>query len=132
MAGAQLTRPETAGGHDGARLTRGWRLKELLTAGPHLSVSGAKKKRERRACWASGCGVGPHGPVLLARERRKANRPGVLRAGLEREREREGEKSLSFFSNFFQIHFSNIQTQIKQKSMHSNHDAQALIFSKLF
>jgi hypothetical protein len=45
------------------------------------------------------------------------------------EREREG---FCFFLNFFQIHFSNIQTPIKQKSMHSNHDAQALIISKLF
>jgi hypothetical protein len=70
---------------------------------------------------------------LLARERRKADRPGVLRAGLERERERESLfVFFFFFSNFFQIHFSNIHTQIKQKSMHSNHDAQALIFSKLF
>jgi hypothetical protein len=47
---------------------------------------------------------------------------------------REGERVFVFFffSNFFQIHFSNIHTQIKQESMHSNHDAQALIFSKLF
>jgi hypothetical protein len=79
-----------------------------------------------------GEGVGPTWAGLLARERRKANRPGVLRAGLERERGREEFVCFLFFSNFFQIHFSNIQTQIKQKSMHSNHDAQALIFSKLF
>jgi hypothetical protein len=44
MAGERLIRPETGGGHDGVRLTRGWRLKELLTAGPHLSASGAKRK----------------------------------------------------------------------------------------
>jgi hypothetical protein len=56
--------------------------------------------------------------------------------GWARRKGREGERVfvcfLFFFSNFFQIHFSNIHTQIKQKSMHSNHDAQALIFSKLF
>jgi hypothetical protein len=36
------------------------------------------------------------------------------------------------FEISFQIHFSNIQTPIKQKSMHSNHDAQTLIISRLF
>jgi hypothetical protein len=47
---------------------------------------------------------------------------------------REGGREFVFFffSNSFQIHFSNIHTQIKQESMHSNHDAQALILSKLF
>jgi hypothetical protein len=52
-------------------------------------------------------------------------------SGERKERERE-EKRISFFKISFQIHFSNIQTSIKQKSMHSNHDAQTLIISKLF
>jgi hypothetical protein len=71
---------------------------------------------------------------LLAGKKKK--RPvGQTRAEIEeREREREGEERVFLFLlNFsFQIHFSNIQTSIKQKSMHSNHDAQALIISKLF
>jgi hypothetical protein len=51
----------------------------------------------------------------------------------EKEREREREKEFPFsFKISFQIHFLNIQTSIKQKSMHSNHDAQTLIISKLF
>jgi hypothetical protein len=50
------------------------------------------------------------------------------------ERRERGERkvfsfSFKFFSNSF---FSNIQTSIRQKSMHSNHDAQTLIISKLF
>jgi hypothetical protein len=59
-----------------------------------------------------------HWAGLLARERRE--KEGLLawkglRAKRIGEREREGEKGLSFFffSNFFQIHFSNIQTPIK-------------------
>jgi hypothetical protein len=73
------------------------------------------------------------GLLARVRKRRKACRPGGSRAGLEEKGERERERRVClFFSNFFQIHFSNIQTQIKHKSMHSNHDAQALIFSKLF
>jgi hypothetical protein len=52
---------------------------------------------------------------------------------LERkEREREKVFSFFFFLNSFQIRFSNFQTSIKQKSMHSNHDAQTLIISRLF
>jgi hypothetical protein len=55
--------------------------------------------------------------VAGAKEKeRKACRPGNLRAGLEeRERERERGKGFVFFlKKFFQIHFSNIQTPIKQ------------------
>jgi hypothetical protein len=52
----------------------------------------------------------------------------------EREREREGEGkgfvffSFKFLSNSFFKHSNSNQT----KSMHSNHDAQTLIISKLF
>jgi hypothetical protein len=45
---------------------------------------------------------------------------------------RKEEKKVFFFKNSFQNRFSNFQTSIKQKSMHSNHDAQTLIISKLF
>jgi hypothetical protein len=38
-------------------------------------------------------------------------------------------KGFSFFLNSFKIHFSNFQTLLKQETMHSNHDAQALIIS---
>jgi hypothetical protein len=48
------------------------------------------------------------------------------------EREGEGGGFLFFFLNSFQIRFSNFQTSNKQKSMHSNHDAQTLIISRLF
>jgi hypothetical protein len=51
---------------------------------------------------------------------------------LERKRGRGRRFSLFFFLNSFQIRFSNFQTSIKQKSMHSNHDAQTLIISRLF
>jgi hypothetical protein len=74
---------------------------------------------------------------VRAREKKeKGLRPARLRAergerGRERERERE-RKGFAFFLDFFQIHFSNIQTPIKQKSMQSNHDAQTLIISKSF
>jgi hypothetical protein len=47
-------------------------------------------------------------------------------------RERGERKVFLFLLNSFQIRFSNFQTSIKQKSMHSNHDAQTLIISKLF
>jgi hypothetical protein len=65
-----------------------------------------------------------HGPKEKERER---DGPAVEK------REKRGNKDFSFsFKISFQIHFSNIQTSIKQKSMHSNHDAQTLIISKLF
>jgi hypothetical protein len=57
--------------------------------------------------------------------------PAWIGCGLKEEREREGERERErvFLKKIlFQIHFSNIQT----KSMHSKHDAQALINSKLF
>jgi hypothetical protein len=50
----------------------------------------------------------------------------------KREGEGEGKEFPFSFKISFQIHFSNIQTSIKQKFMHSNHDAQTLIISKLF
>jgi hypothetical protein len=71
--------------------------------------------------------------VAGAKEKeRKACRPGNLRAGLE-EKERERERKgfclfFKFLSNSFFKHSNSNQT----KPMHSNHDAQTLIISKLF
>jgi hypothetical protein len=53
---------------------------------------------------------------------------GIGPAGGKGREEREKE----IFSNSFQIRFSNFQTSIKQETMHSNHDAHALIISNLF
>jgi hypothetical protein len=47
-------------------------------------------------------------------------------------REGKGRFFFLFLLNSFQIRFSNFQTSNKQKSMHSKHDAQTLIISKLF
>jgi hypothetical protein len=70
------------------------------------------------------------------KERKKRKRPAGqdwVRAELEeRERERERERVLSFFLNFFQIHFFKHSNSNQTKSMHSNQDAQTLIISKLF
>jgi hypothetical protein len=115
-------------------------LKELLTAGPHLSVSGAKRKGRRR-CWAGGeSRLGQRGPSARAREKKEKAAGLELVHGLKGMLGRRGEKrgrgrrkGFPFsFEISFQIHFSNIQTPIKQKSMHSNHDAQTLIISRLF
>jgi hypothetical protein len=68
---------------------------------------------------------------------RKGKRPaGWSWAGWEK-RKREGEgEGKGFFFFFFQIFFSNSffkHSNFNQtKSMHSNHDAQTLIISKLF
>jgi hypothetical protein len=66
-----------------------------------------------------------------AREKEEGLRPARLRAERgERERERKG-LSLFFFkflSNSFFKHSNSKQ----EKTMHSNHDAQTLIISKLF
>jgi hypothetical protein len=138
MAGERLIRPETAGGHDGARLTRGWRLGKGLTAGPHLSATARKKKKGEGVLGRRGCEAGPAWADGARAGKKQADGLGCLRAekdvgpaGKEKERGREREEKRIFLISF-QIHFSNIQTSIKQKSMHSNHDAQTLIISKLF
>jgi hypothetical protein len=46
-----------------------------------------------------------------------------------KEKRGEGFRDFSFLKNSFQIHFSNFQTSLKQETMHSNHDAQALVIS---
>jgi hypothetical protein len=80
-----------------------------------------------------GCGVGPLGPLRAREKREKACGLKLGRLGEKKKRGRgRGKRVFFFFFNFFSNSFSNIQTSIKQKSMHSNHDAQALIISKLF
>jgi hypothetical protein len=82
-----------------------------------------------------GTELGQRGPQARARgeaaglEASRAKRREVL-GRLRRKKRGEGEGFP--FLNSFQICFSNFQTSIKQKSMHSNHDAQTLIISKLF
>jgi hypothetical protein len=72
-----------------------------------------------------------------AREEKEKKAAGLVVCGLKGMLGRRGEKRgrgrrFSLFFNSFQIRFSNFQTSNKQKSMHSNHDAQTLIISKLF
>jgi hypothetical protein len=68
-----------------------------------------------------------------AREKEKGLRPARLRVERgEREREREREKVLPFFLNFFQIHFSNIQTPIKQNPCIQIMMLKHLLFLNLF
>jgi hypothetical protein len=57
---------------------------------------------------------------------------GLARNERREEREKRRKEGFLFFLNSFQNRFSNFQTSIKQKSMHSNHGAQTLIISKLF
>jgi hypothetical protein len=52
----------------------------------------------------------------------------VGQLGLKRKGER-GQGFRVFFLNLFQIHFLNLKTSLKQEIMHSNHDAQHLLFS---
>jgi hypothetical protein len=49
----------------------------------------------------------------------------------EKRGEEEMREGFSFFLNSFQIHFQNFQTSLKQKTMHSNHDAQVLVISNI-
>jgi hypothetical protein len=65
-------------------------------------------------------------PELASRAERKERGRW---AGEPREKREEVWGLGISFLNFFQIHFSNFQTSLKQETMHSNHDAQALIIS---
>jgi hypothetical protein len=118
--GAAIPRLEVGDGPDGRA--------------PPASDRPQKNERGGGTSWAGGRdGLGRCG--LTACAQRKGRWPGALRAergvGPVGEK-REGEGFLFSFLNSFQIHFSNFQTSIKQKSMHSNHDAQTLIISRLF
>jgi hypothetical protein len=83
--------------------------------------------------------LGQRGPLRAREEGRRPGSPRGLKekkrrkgwAGLGRKERGEGVKAF-FKKNSFQIRFSNFQTSIKQKSMHSNHDAQTLIILNYF
>jgi hypothetical protein len=66
--------------------------------------------------------------------KRKASGLEWLRAKIEeRERERgRGKRVFLFLLNFFSNSFFKHSNFNQTKSMHSNHDAQTLIISKLF
>jgi hypothetical protein len=99
---ARLTRPEVGDGPDGRV--------------PPVSGRNGKKKGGRRvwagevADWAN---VGQF--ARAGKRKKKKGQPAWDLAGWARkgERERGREEFVSFFSNFFQIHFSNIQTPNK-------------------
>jgi hypothetical protein len=77
--------------------------------------------------------LGQNEPLRAQEKERKACRPGSLRAELEeREREGEGEGFVFFLKKFLSNSFFKHSNSNQTKSMHSNHDAQTLIISKLF
>jgi hypothetical protein len=79
------------------------------------------------------CGAGPNGPVRAREKKKKAL--GLLACGLKEEKGRERErkrKGFAFFLNFFQIHFSNIQTPIKQNPCIQIMMLKHLLFLNLF
>jgi hypothetical protein len=49
----------------------------------------------------------------------------------QKRRKGRGEGFGVFLFKFFSNSFSNFQTPLKQETMHSNHDAQALIISNI-
>jgi hypothetical protein len=109
-----------------------------LTAGPHLPVTGAKSKREAALAGPTGSKLGQPGLLAQARQRplawdpSRAKRKEERMIGSAREKEERRGRRLSFFKKIifkFVFQLSNFN---KQKSMHSNHDAQTLIISKLF
>jgi hypothetical protein len=109
-------------------------LGTALTAGPHLSASGAKRKGEKGRCCAGGVADWAN-LGRCARGEKKKKRPaglGWLQAKSEG-RDREREKGFLFLLKFlFKFIFFKHSNFNQTKSMHSNHDAQTLIISKLF
>jgi hypothetical protein len=93
-----------------------------------------KEKGEGVVLGRQGWQTGPTWAVCAREEKEKGLRAEAGPAGKKRERERgRGEEKgfflkKKFFSNSFFKHSNFNQT----KSMHSNHDAQTLIISKLF
>jgi hypothetical protein len=83
----------------GGRGCPGWRLGTALTAGSHLSVTGAKEKGEGR-CWAGGGGdLGQLGPLRARGKEKEKGLPAWVgrRPKVKGERDREREKGFSFF-----------------------------------
>jgi hypothetical protein len=64
---------------------------------------------------------------MRARKRKEEKKNGSGKWAAREEREMGEGKRISFFLKLFSNSFSNFQTSIKQETMHSNHDAQALI-----
>jgi hypothetical protein len=77
------------------------------------------------------CEVGPFGPAC-SRGKRKGLLAWVRAEIEERERERGRGKGFCLFFNFLSNSFFKHSNSNQTKSMHSNHDAQPLIISKLF
>jgi hypothetical protein len=136
----------------GEREGIGWRREATLTAGPHLAASARERRGKVGPRWLRG----PEGEVGQWRKRKRGRRA----VGLGQEERERGLGEFCFFSfpffsnpisNLFQIqifytnfhnYFTNIfknfhkyfktfKTTPQPKLMHSNHDAQALIASKL-
>jgi hypothetical protein len=61
----------------------------------------------------------------------KKRKREVGRLGRKRKGEREEGFRVFFFLVLFKFIFSNLQTSLKQETMHSNHDAQTLIILTL-
>jgi hypothetical protein len=110
-----------------------------IRAHPSMTDAKTKGRGERLGRW--GRRAGPVGRPARAREE-KGRRPCWLRAEKgEKERgevgrlglKRKGERILgfSFFKILLKLIFSNFQTSLKQETMHSNHDAQALVISNI-
>jgi hypothetical protein len=106
-----------------------------LTVGSHLSASGAKRKGRRGGAGPAGGGLGQLGPMRAREKEKRKGMSAWVGCGPKVKGERERER-VRVFLFFFKIFFSNPffkHSNFNQtKSMHSNHDAQALIISKLF
>jgi hypothetical protein len=99
-------------------------LKELLTAGPHLSVSGTKKKRGERVGPAGEAELGQLGPAYArgrkrstawdgsrAERKRKGRGKRNGPAGEKEREEREKVFSFSFFKILFKFVFQTFKFQ---------------------
>jgi hypothetical protein len=97
-----------------------------LTAGPHLSATGAKEKGGEDVLGRRGCELGPTWAVLLARLRKRKRPAGLgwLRAKRE-EREREmgrlwiRERREERFSFFFLFNFIFQTFKLQSNKIHA-------------
>jgi hypothetical protein len=136
MAGERRTRPVTASGHEWGAAT------------PRLEVGGGpdgrappigvwREKENGQHGWPGGeRRAGPRGPAACASAGEEGRQPGGGFAGC-RKKEREGWVGWAAGKRgegkkvfFFKIHFKfifKLSNFNETKTMHSNHDAQALI-----